>query len=182
MRGGTHRSVCFRPRSVEQKAAPVGEYSRDGACLASALVAVCIQMHLHLRESLFFITRSTCERRFPISFIKTLTILATALFMATGLTAADQTNASGPSFIGNRFLTFNTVVRVRQIEVTRDDAHGPDESSVHTPAEARIFRGPLPRPGPTRASPGRSVGLRSTTSASHTVSCAVSPGDAPPDG
>jgi hypothetical protein len=41
---------------------------------------------------------------------------------------------------GNRFLTFNTVVRVRQIEVTRDVAHGPDESSVHTAAEARTFR------------------------------------------
>ena len=44
------------------------------------------------------------------------------------------------SLMGNRFLTFNTVVRVRQIEVTRNEAHGPDESSVHTPAEARTFR------------------------------------------
>jgi hypothetical protein len=42
--------------------------------------------------------------------------------------------------IGQRILTLNTIVRVRQIEVTRDTAHGPDESSVHTPAEARIFR------------------------------------------
>jgi hypothetical protein len=45
--------------------------------------------------------------------------------------------------MGNRFLTFNTIVRVRQIEVTRDTAHGPDESSVHTPAEARTFRGAI---------------------------------------
>lgn len=44
------------------------------------------------------------------------------------------------SLPGNRFLTLNTIVRVRQIEVTRDIAHGPDESSVHTPAEARTFR------------------------------------------
>jgi hypothetical protein len=44
------------------------------------------------------------------------------------------------SLMGNRFLTLNTIVRVRQIEVTRDTAHGPDESSVHTPAEARAFR------------------------------------------
>ena len=42
--------------------------------------------------------------------------------------------------LGHRFLTFNTIVRVRQIEVTRDTAHGPDESAVHTPAEARTFR------------------------------------------
>ncbi len=60
--------------------------------------------------------------------------------MATGLAMADQTNASGLSLIGHRFLTFNTVVRVRQIEVTRDTAHGPYESSIHSPREARIFR------------------------------------------
>ena len=42
--------------------------------------------------------------------------------------------------MGRRFLTLNTIVRVRQIEVTRDTAHGPDESSVHTPVEARTFR------------------------------------------
>jgi hypothetical protein len=42
--------------------------------------------------------------------------------------------------MGQRFLTLNTVVRVRQIEVTRETAHGPDESSVHSPAEARVFR------------------------------------------
>lgn len=42
--------------------------------------------------------------------------------------------------MGHRFLTLNTIVRVRQIEVTCDTAHGPDESSVHTPAEARVFR------------------------------------------
>ncbi len=42
--------------------------------------------------------------------------------------------------MGHRFITLNTIVRVRQIEVTRDTALGPDESSVHTPAEARAFR------------------------------------------
>ncbi len=42
--------------------------------------------------------------------------------------------------LGNRFLTFATVVRVRQIEMGRDEHEGPDESSIHTPAEARAFR------------------------------------------
>ncbi|MBL8888379.1 MAG: DUF3863 domain-containing protein [Planctomycetaceae bacterium] len=42
--------------------------------------------------------------------------------------------------MGGRFLTLNTIVRVHQIEVTRDIAHGPDESIVHTVAEARTFR------------------------------------------
>ena len=42
--------------------------------------------------------------------------------------------------LGNRFLTLATVVRVRQIETTRDQALGPDESSVQGAAEARLFR------------------------------------------
>jgi len=49
-------------------------------------------------------------------------------------------NDSDIKLKGNRFFTLSTVVRVRQIEVSRDVAHGPDESSVHTPAEARVFR------------------------------------------
>ena len=69
----------------------------------------------------------------------TLLTLAALLLATTGTTAATQ-SASSPALLGNRFLTLNTVVRVRQIEVTRDTAHGPDESSVHTPAEARVFR------------------------------------------
>lgn len=47
---------------------------------------------------------------------------------------------TNPGLLGNRFLTFATVVRVRQIELTREEAEGPDESSVHTAAEARAFR------------------------------------------
>ena len=41
---------------------------------------------------------------------------------------------------GHRFLTLATVVRVDQIEVTRDLSHGPDESAIHGPEEARVFR------------------------------------------
>lgn len=41
---------------------------------------------------------------------------------------------------GNRFFTFSTVVRVNQIETSRDETHGEDESSIHSPAEARVFR------------------------------------------
>ncbi|KAA9036113.1 DUF3863 domain-containing protein [Ginsengibacter hankyongi] len=46
----------------------------------------------------------------------------------------------GLQLMGHRFFTLSTVVRVRQVEVSRDSAYGPDESSVHSPAEARIFR------------------------------------------
>jgi hypothetical protein len=42
--------------------------------------------------------------------------------------------------MGNRFFTFNTVVRVNQIETSRNEVHGEDESSIHSPAEARVFR------------------------------------------
>lgn len=42
--------------------------------------------------------------------------------------------------MGNRFFTFCSVIRVRQIEVSRDVAYGPDESSLHTAAAARTFR------------------------------------------
>ncbi len=41
---------------------------------------------------------------------------------------------------GNRFLTLNTVVRVNQIEVTRDRNEGEDEASIHTLEHAQAFR------------------------------------------
>ena len=66
-------------------------------------------------------------------------ICSTALADDPAMPAATEPNAR-TEIMGQRFLTLNTVVRVRQIEVTRDTAHGPDESSVHTPAEARTFR------------------------------------------
>jgi len=51
-----------------------------------------------------------------------------------------QVNDSDLQLLGNRFFTFSTVVRVNQIETSRDEVHGEDESSIHSPAEARIFR------------------------------------------
>jgi hypothetical protein len=46
---------------------------------------------------------------------------------------------------GHRFLTFNTVVRVNQIEVSRDRIAGADEASIHTPEAARDFRAAIAR-------------------------------------
>ena len=61
-----------------------------------------------------------------------------------------DTNSSTQNInlLGNRFFTLCTVVRVRQIETSRDVAHGPDESAVHTPREARIFREAVERVWP----------------------------------
>ena len=40
----------------------------------------------------------------------------------------------------NRFLTFNTIIRVNQIEVTRDKSVGEDERAWHTPERVLQFR------------------------------------------
>lgn len=42
--------------------------------------------------------------------------------------------------MGNRFLTFNTVIRVNQIEVTRNKNVGEDERTLHTPDRVKKFR------------------------------------------
>lgn len=42
--------------------------------------------------------------------------------------------------MGNRFLTFNTVIRVNQIEVTREKGIGEDERAAHTPERVIAFR------------------------------------------
>ena len=62
-------------------------------------------------------------------------------------TGSSQKN-QGPELEGNRFFTLATVVRVNQIEVSRDETHGRDESSVHTPAEAKVFRETIARAWP----------------------------------
>lgn len=48
--------------------------------------------------------------------------------------------AGDDSLIGNRFLTFNAVIRVNQIEVSRDRNVGNDERSLHTPAVVKKYR------------------------------------------
>jgi hypothetical protein len=78
----------------------------------------------------------------PPSLRRLLVLLLSLVISRTAF--GDHPTAPPPiqpgGLIGHRFLTLNTIVRVRQIEVTRDAAHGPDESAVHTPAEARTFR------------------------------------------
>ena len=44
------------------------------------------------------------------------------------------------TLMGNRFFTFSTVVRVNQIETSRDKNSGVDESGIHSPEGARKFR------------------------------------------
>lgn len=68
-----------------------------------------------------------------------LLIPAIALAMTVSLRGIARSQEV-PKLMGTRFLTLNTVIRVNQIEVTRDVAHGEDESAIHSPAEGEIFR------------------------------------------
>jgi hypothetical protein len=76
-------------------------------------------------------------------------ILRTALLGAA--LAHDRARADGPAagqtmrghepmLAGGRFLTFNSVIRVNQIEVTRDRNEGADEAEAHTPANVAALR------------------------------------------
>ncbi len=59
-----------------------------------------------------------------------------------------QAGQATPKLLGNRFLTFTSVIRVRQIETTRDSAEGPDETSIHSPEIAQAFRDTLTKSWP----------------------------------
>jgi hypothetical protein len=73
---------------------------------------------------------------------------AACLLGGQPLAAAAQTARDQPALFGNRFLTFNTVVRVNQIEVSRDHTAGHDEGAIHTPESARLFRNAIERGWP----------------------------------
>ena len=50
----------------------------------------------------------------------------------------DSDNTAG--LMGRRFLTFNAVIRVNQIEVSRDRNAGEDERALHTPTRVTAYR------------------------------------------
>jgi len=54
--------------------------------------------------------------------------------------------------MGHRFLTFNSIIRVNQIEVSRNKNVGEDERSLHTPLRVRAFRNAI-----TKAFPGAKI-------------------------
>ena len=62
------------------------------------------------------------------------------LLLAFSSCRNDKGQGSAIPLIGNRFLTFNTVIRVNQIEVRRDRNIGRDESKIHTPSKVIKFR------------------------------------------
>ncbi len=56
------------------------------------------------------------------------------------LQASTPLSQKPDQLLGHRFLTFNTVIRVNQIEVARDKNVGQDERSLHTPDKVIKFR------------------------------------------
>ena len=61
-------------------------------------------------------------------------------FISESSGQADPKQNNSISLKGTRFLTFNAVVRVNQIEVARDKNVGEDERTLHTPAVVTKFR------------------------------------------
>ena len=59
--------------------------------------------------------------------------------------SAARGRAAGDGLMGGRFLTFNCVIRVNQIEVSRDRNVGEDERSLHTPQRVEDFRAAVAR-------------------------------------
>jgi hypothetical protein len=75
-----------------------------------------------------------------MNFLPATIAVAAMLLLPAAADTRRPDAISGLELMGNRFFTLNTIVRVNQIEVTRDTNHGVDESAVHTPREARTFR------------------------------------------
>jgi hypothetical protein len=71
-----------------------------------------------------------------------LTIAFTALCLTVIPTVYGQVKKISRSseLMGNRFLTFNTIIRVNQIEVSRNRNVGEDERSQHTPERVIAMR------------------------------------------
>jgi hypothetical protein len=68
--------------------------------------------------------------------------------LASLLAAETPSGAALPTLLGNRFLTFNTVIRVNQVEAGRHQDVGADESALHTPAAVQAMRDAFARGWP----------------------------------
>jgi hypothetical protein len=65
------------------------------------------------------------------------------IFLIIPVVSSSMGNTNGQdsvSLMGHRFLTFNAVIRVNQIEVSRDRNVGEDERNLHTPERVLKFR------------------------------------------
>ncbi len=73
--------------------------------------------------------------------LKKAALLNFLLVCFMSLAFGQQSKKSVPeALMGHRFLTFNTIIRVNQIEVSRDRNVGEDERALHTPEKVLAFR------------------------------------------
>lgn len=79
-----------------------------------------------------FIKRLLMKTIFPL-----ILIFSVLVFFLLG---CDNEKLRQTELMGHRFLTFNTVIRVNQIEVSRDKNLGYDERNMHTPSRVMEFR------------------------------------------
>jgi hypothetical protein len=70
-------------------------------------------------------------------FIFALTLLS---LLASSSDKLTKSPVNSVQLMGNRFLTFNAVIRVNQIEVSRDKNVGYDERNLHTPSRVVKYR------------------------------------------
>ncbi|MCC8425007.1 DUF3863 domain-containing protein [Mucilaginibacter sp. UR6-11] len=71
---------------------------------------------------------------------KIIVPLAFLLLITFSGTEAQSNKSKNTALMGKRFLTFNTVIRVNQIEVSRNRNLGEDERALHTPVRVVAFR------------------------------------------
>ena len=83
-------------------------------------------------------------------FLSALAAAVPTLALGRRSAGSLESDAEGISraLLGNRFLTFATVVRVNQIEASRDKSIGQDERTVHTPEAVTTFRSAFERGWP----------------------------------
>jgi hypothetical protein len=94
--------------------------------------------------------RVPCTRR---QFLASASATAAAGLLSQRCSRASEIAGSPeketlPELVGNRFLTFNAVVRVNQIEVARNRTAGSDEGPLHTPELTKRFRETIERGWP----------------------------------
>ena len=72
--------------------------------------------------------------------MRTTFLICWLSLLVSVLQSANPKSLKPDHLMGHRFLTFNTVIRVNQIEVARDKNVGEDERSLHTPSKVIKFR------------------------------------------
>jgi hypothetical protein len=72
--------------------------------------------------------------------IKRPLLICTFFIALSSAVFSQEKNVNKDGLMGNRFLTWNVVIRVNQIEVARDRNEGVDERNLHNPDRVKAYR------------------------------------------